>query len=145
VPIASYEVWGWINNGVNSAIYATGVAAATVTIHGLVPGSVHEWGVRAHDAGGYACGFDYGPTVMNPVPVAPLVSGGGLLSNGSFQFTVQENGPVMQTVLIQASTNLSDPAGWVQIGSVLPGSPVFTFTDTNASQFPMRCYRVVSP
>jgi hypothetical protein len=145
VPIASYEVWGWINNGVTSAIYGTGITNTAFTITGLVPGSTHEWGVRAHDAGGYASGFDYGPTVMNPVPVAPLVSGGGRLSNGDFQFTVQEAGPVVQTVLIQATSNPTDPAGWVQIGSVLPGSAVFTFTDTNAAQYPMRFYRISAP
>jgi len=52
VPIASYEVWGWMNGGVTSAIYGTGITNTTFSITGLVPGTVHEWGVRAHDAGG---------------------------------------------------------------------------------------------
>ncbi|MBU6399862.1 MAG: hypothetical protein KGS61_06050, partial [Verrucomicrobia bacterium] len=61
------------------------------------------------------------------------------------QFTVQEAGPVLQTVLIEASTNWANPSGWAQIGSVLPASSVFTFTDTNALLSPSRFYRVRAP
>ena len=39
----------------------------------------------------------------------------------------------------------ADPGAWAQIGSVLPASNPFTFTDTNAAQFPMRFYRVLNP
>jgi hypothetical protein len=45
--------------------------------------------------------------------------------------------------LIQATANLADPNSWVQIGSVYPGTNTFTFTDTNAFQFPSRFYRMV--
>jgi hypothetical protein len=83
--------------------------------------------------------------VTNPVPVAPLLSGAARLSNGNFQFTVQERGPVVQTVVIQANTNPADPAGWVQLGSSLPAGSVFTFTDTNATQFKKRFYRALAP
>ena len=145
VSAASYEVWGWANNGLSSAIYGMGITNTTLAITGLAPGSSHEWGVRAHDAAGYASGFAYGPTVLNPVPVAPLLGGAGRQPDGSFQLTVLEVGPVVQTVLIQATTNPADPAGWVQIGAVLPASAGFTFTDTNAANFPLRFYRVVSP
>jgi hypothetical protein len=41
------------------------------------------------------------------------------------------------------TTDPADPSSWVQIGSLLPTTNPFTFT--NASLFPMRCYRVVSP
>jgi hypothetical protein len=51
----------------------------------------------------------------------------------------------LQTVLIQASTNPADPNSWLQIGSVLPSSNPFTFTDTNAWQYPMRFYRIAAP
>jgi hypothetical protein len=47
--------------------------------------------------------------------------------------------------LIQATTNAADPSSWVQIGSLLPATNPFTFTDTNASLFPKRFYRAVSP
>jgi hypothetical protein len=145
VPIANYEVWGWINNGVNSAIYGTNITGTTFTINGLAPGSVHEWGVRAHDAQGFASGFDYGPTVLNPIPVAPVLSSGASMPDGSFQLTLSEGGASFQTILIQASANPSDPASWTQIGSLLPTANPFTFTDTNAAQFPARFYRIVAP
>jgi hypothetical protein len=47
--------------------------------------------------------------------------------------------------LIQTTTNPADPISWVQFGSVLPATNPFTFTDTNASLFPRRFYRVVNP
>jgi hypothetical protein len=143
VPIASYEVWGWINNGVTSAIYGTGITNTTLTITGLVPGSMHEWGVRAHGASGYPSGFDYGPTVVNPVPTPALLFGVASSASGGFQLDVQAG--AVQTLLIQATTNPADPNSWVQIGSLLPTANSFTFTDTNAAQYPMRFYRVVAP
>lgn len=145
VPIASYEVWGWINGGITSAIYGTGITNTTFTVTGLVPGSMHEWGVRAHDGGGYASGFDYGPTVMNPVPAPASLSAVALAGSGGFQFTVSEGGSVLQTVLIQATLTPADPNSWQQIGSVFPTSNPFTFTDSNASQFPARFYRITAP
>lgn len=145
VPAASYEIWGWINNGVTYAVYGTGITNTQFTITGLVPGSMHEWGVRAHDAGGFASGFDYGPTVVNPVPAPATLASVTPTGGGGFQFTASEGGSVLQTVLIQASTNPADPNSWVQIGSLLPATNPFTFTDTNSAQYLMRFYRVVAP
>jgi hypothetical protein len=146
VPIANYEVWGWINNGVNSTIYGTGITNTTFTITGLVPGSTHEWGVRAHDANGYASGLDYGPTVSNPIPApAALTAASAQPGNGVFQFSVSEGGYSLQTVLIQATATPADPNSWVQIGSILPTANPFTFTDTNAAQYPVRFYRIIAP
>jgi hypothetical protein len=142
VPIASYEVWGWMNGGITSAIYGTGITNTTFTVTGLTPGSVHEWGVRAHDAGGYASGFDYGPTVMNPAP--STLTAGAVLPDGSFQFSVSQVGSGLQTVVIQATSEPGDPNSWQQIGSLLPTTNPFTFTDSNAAQYPVRFYRVVS-
>jgi hypothetical protein len=114
-------------------------------VTGLTPGSVHEWGVRAHDADGYASGFDYGPTVMNPIPTPASISAAAILpGDGGFQFTVSESGSVLQTVLIQATTNPADPNSWQQIGSILPTTNPFTFTDSNSAQYPARFYRVVA-
>jgi hypothetical protein len=143
VPIASYEVWGWINNGVTSAIYGTGITNTTLTITGLVPGSMHEWGVRAHGASGYPSGFDYGPTVVNPVPTPASLSCVASSASGGFQLIVQAG--AVQTMLIQATTTPADSNSWVQIGSLLPTANPFTFTDTNAAQYPIRFYRVVAP
>jgi hypothetical protein len=146
VPAASYEVWGWINNGVTSAVYGSGITNTTMTINGLVPGSSHEWGVRAHDALGYVSGFDYGPTVVNPVPAPAVLTAVAAPSTSTgFQFTASVDGSVLQTVLIQATTNPADPSSWVQIGSLLPTANPFIFTDPNAGQYQMRFYRILAP
>ena len=147
VPIARYEIWGWINNGVTSTSYGTNFSGTAATITGLVPGSVHEWGVRAYDAAGYVSGFDYGPTAVNPVPTPATLTTAAAAnfvtsSPRGFQFAGQS--AVVETTLVQATTNLSDPASWVTIATNPPGS-AFIFTDTNASQFPTRFYRVISP
>lgn len=145
VAIASYEVWGWINGGISYSIYGTGITNTTFTVTGLVPGSIHEWGVRAHDAGGYASGFDYGPTVMNPIPAPATLAAAGTVQGSGFQLTISEGGSVLQTILIQATTDPSDPTSWHEIGSLLPTSNPFTFTDPDAAQYPTRFYRVIAP
>jgi len=143
IPAATYEIWGWINNGVNSTIYATNVTDTTYTITGLIPGSVHEWGVRDHDALGYVSGFDYGPTVQNPVPAAAVLAADQAPQVGGFQFAVQGN--AAQTTYIQATTTPGDPTSWMTIATNPPTSATFIFTDTNSSQYPNRFYRVISP
>jgi len=85
VPVVRYEIWGWINNGVNYISYGTNFTTTTATITGLVPGSTHEWGVRAFDAQGYASGFDYGPTVNNPVPTPVTLSTGVTTATEDFK------------------------------------------------------------
>ncbi|MDB6020878.1 MAG: hypothetical protein JWQ04_735 [Pedosphaera sp.] len=145
VPIARYEIWGWINNGITYTSYGANFTNTTATITGLVSGSMHEWGVRAYDAEGYASFFDVGPTAVNPVPVSPLLSGAAPSAGGGFQLTASVGGPVLQTVLIQATTNPADPNSWTQIGSLLPAANPFTFTDTNSAQYPSRFYRIVAP
>jgi len=123
-----------------------GISGTNSTVTGLTPGGSHVWFVSGVDAAGNASPLTFVYVVVtNPVPVGPLVSGAGPLSDGSFQFTVQERGLAVQTVLVQANANPADPAGWVQIGSVLPGSSMFTFTDTNAAHYPARFYRLVAP
>ena len=124
----------------------TGLTNTSGTVTGLGPGSSAFWTVQAFDAQGYGSSpLYYIQLITNPVPVAPVVSGGGVLANGNFQFTVQEAGPVVQTLVIQANTTLADPAGWVQITSILPGSAPFTFTDTNSAPYQTRFYRVLAP
>jgi hypothetical protein len=83
--------------------------------------------------------------VTNPVSVPPLTSNGQVLPGGNFQFSVQEQGTAIQTVQILASTDLTNPNGWVQIGSVFPSSSLFTFTDTNAASYPTRFYKILAP
>jgi len=124
----------------------TNIIGTNGTITGLKPGGSHLWYVAGVDAYGNASGLgSVYVVVTNPVPVMLLVSGAGTLSNGDFHFTVQEAGSIIQTVLIEANTNLADQVGWVQISSVLANATAFTFTDTNSAQYPTRFYRIRAP
>jgi hypothetical protein len=142
-PITSYSIVQYIP-GAGIVPKATGITGTSGTVTGLTPNSSAFWTVEAFDAEGNGAysSLDL-VAVTNPLPVPPVLNGAGQLANGSFQFTATENGSAVQTVLIQASANLADPNSWVQIGSVYPGTNTFTFTDTNAFQFPARFYRMV--
>ena len=145
IPVVSYEVLGWFDGvAVQYPLAYPNIQGTTVTLTGLTPGRALLWGVSAHDTAGNVSGYDYLPSlVVNPVPkpaalaavVAPPLIGG-------FQFNVQAG--AVQTTLIQATTNLTDPTSWATIATNPPGS-AFIFTDTNSSQFPARYYRVLSP
>jgi hypothetical protein len=145
VPIARYEVLGWIGGLFPTIGYGANYTGTAATITGLTPGTYEEWTVRAYDAAGNVSGFAGGVYAVNPVPAAASLSGAAQGADGGFQFTVSEGGSTLQTVLIQATTSPADPASWVQIGSVLPTVNPFSFTDTNAALYPMRFYRVVAP
>jgi len=145
-PITSYTIMERIASPPANIPTVTNITGTNGSVTGLTPGRSHIWFVAGVDAAGNvsSIGVVY-VVVTNPVPVAPLVGGAAWLSNGSFQFTVQERGASIQTVLIQANTDVSDPSGWIQIGSVLPTSSNFTFSDPNASQYPRRFYRIIAP
>jgi hypothetical protein len=66
------------------------------------------------------------------------------MGSGGVQFTVQQSGGI-ETTLIEATTNLADPASWVTIATNPPTSSTYILTDTDASRFPTRFYRVLSP
>jgi hypothetical protein len=141
--ITSYSIVQYIP-GTGIVPKATGITGTTGTVTGVTPNSAAYWTVEAFDAQGYAAYSTFNlVAATNPVAVPPLLNGAGQLANGSFQFTATERGSAVQTVLIQASANLADPNSWVQVGSVFPGTNTFTFTDTNAFQFPARFYRMV--
>ncbi|HZT23155.1 MAG TPA: protease pro-enzyme activation domain-containing protein [Verrucomicrobiae bacterium] len=72
--------------------------------------------------------------VINPTP--PQFSNLLARTNGFFQLSVAS--PALPTV-IQASTNLVD---WV---TIYTNTPPFTFTDSNAVNFPIRFYRALTP
>ena len=80
---------------------------------------------------------------MPVTAVAAVLTNAVALANGNFQFTVQSTANV--TNLIQATTNVASATNWVLVGTITPTNRVFTFTDTNASQFGLRLYRVVEP
>jgi ferric iron reductase protein FhuF len=66
------------------------------------------------------------------------------LSNRFEQLTGQ--GLSNLTYTIQAATNLNPVIQWSNIGALVANSNgVFSFIDTNATLFPVRFYRAVSP
>jgi hypothetical protein len=145
--IVSYSIMRW---GAGIGIYAwipevTGIPSniTSGTVTGLTPGTLAEWSVQAFDAQGNGSPIPDLLAVTNPVPVAAQISGATSSATG-FQFTASEGGSVLQTVVIQATTNPADSNSWAQIGSVFPSANPFTFTDTNSGLFPMRFYRVVA-
>ena len=97
----------------------------------------------AYDAAGNVSGYAPGIFVVNPVPAPASLSNVTPSGGGGFQFTVQSGS--VRTTLVQATTNLADPTSWVTIATNPPTSSTFNFTDVNASQFPTRFYRVLSP
>jgi uncharacterized repeat protein (TIGR01451 family) len=110
----------------------------TVTVRPNLPGSILNFAVA--DAGTpdpYTGDNTASVTVTVGVPEPPELSGDFVSSNGMFQLTVSNptNPPV--SVIIEASTNLVD---WL---SIYTNTPVFTFTDSNAVDYPFRFYRAV--
>jgi hypothetical protein len=144
IPVVSYEVLGWYNGvAAQYPLAYPNISGTSITITGLAPGTAFLWGVSARDTAGNVSVYDYLPSlVINPVPT-PAALAQPTTGNGGFQFAVQAG--AVQTTLIQATTNLADPTSWVTIATNPPTSSTFNFTDSNASQFPARFYRVVSP
>jgi len=146
IPVVSYEVLGWFNGiAAQYPLAYANISGTTITITGLTPGTAFLWGVSARDALGNYSGYDYLPTlVIDPMPApATLAATTTPPVAGGFQFTVQAG--AVRTTLVQATTNLADSTSWATIATNPPTSSTFNFTDTNASQFPTRFYRVVSP
>jgi hypothetical protein len=146
VPVVSYSIIG-VYNGV-FVQYPLGFAnipGTTYTITGLGPATVLMIGISAKDIYGNSSAYTYLPDmVVNPSPVpAQLFSTAP--APGGFQLTISEGGSTLQTIAIEASSNLADKNSWTQIGSVFPASSPFTFTDTNSTQFPTRFYRTLTP
>jgi hypothetical protein len=145
-PIASYKILGWFNGiAAQYPLSYPNLPGTTAALTGLAPGTAMLWGVSALDTSGNVSSYSYLPSlVINPVPKpAALAAVVAPSAPGGFQFTVQAG--AVQTTWIQATTNLSDPASWVSIATNPPIGGTFDFMDTNASQFPTRYYRVVSP
>ncbi len=123
----------------------TNILGTSGTVTGLKPGGSHIWFVSGVDAQGNASGIRWTYVVVtNPAPSAAVLSPSVALSTAGFQLNASQAGSILQTVTIQATTNLTNPDSWTNIGSVLPASNLFRFIDTNATQFPNRFYRIVT-
>ncbi len=80
--------------------------------------------------------------VVSSRPAPAMLTNVVRLPTGQLQFTARTT--ANHTNIIQASTNLV-PSNWLPIGTVVPGSDSFVFTDTNAPGLRLRFYRVVQP
>jgi hypothetical protein len=78
--------------------------------------------------------------IVSP-PAPATFTNASLLANGFF-FTVGTT--PNHTNIVQASTNLTT-TNWISLGTNFPATNNFNFTDSNASQFGQRFYRVVQP
>jgi hypothetical protein len=146
VPVVSYRILGVFDGiFVQYPLSFANIYGTSVTLTGLTPGRALLWGVSAYDAYGNVSSYDYlSSLVVNPVPAPAVLSAPALSqSGGGFTFTVQAS--ASRTTLIQATTDPGDSSSWVTIATNPPNGTTFNFTDFNASQFPMRFYRVVSP
>jgi plastocyanin len=78
--------------------------------------------------------------VSSSAPAPALLTNLVRLPDGQFQFTVSTT--ANHTNVVQAATDLK-ASNWVSIGTLVPGSKNFVYTDTNAPGFSLRFYRVV--
>jgi len=121
-----------------------GVDAISGTFSGLPPGGLLTNGAtifRITYNGGD--GNDVTVTTTLGAPPSTITSIANL-PNAFMQITGQ--GLSNLTYAMQATTNLTPPVTWIQLGPATANtSGIYQFTDTNAPAFPLRFYRAVSP
>lgn len=76
------------------------------------------------------------------VIVVPRLNGTWIHGGGTNAFSLTGFAAKGQTVVVQASTNLTD---WVSIKTNILDNPTFEFVDTDAGLYPHRFYRTQSP
>jgi len=86
---------------------------------------------------------NYGPTALTLSVVASSMSvtNAMRLPDGNFAFQVV--GTAGGSAVIQAATNLNSPIVWTNLATNTPFTGVHNFTDTQATNFPGRFYRVL--
>ncbi len=75
-----------------------------------------------------------------PTAVIPVITGSGVLNN-QFGFTI--NGITNLVIMVEASTNLTNP-NWQPIQTNTLSGASFNFTDSQWRNYPRRFYRIVS-
>jgi hypothetical protein len=76
--------------------------------------------------------------------VPPKITSSGPSVAGAFQ--LNGTGPRGSTYHILASTNLGLPrTNWLALTNAVFSGGVFTFTDRQATNYPLRFYQVVTP
>jgi uncharacterized delta-60 repeat protein len=103
--------------------------------------------IRAH---GFVTGGEYNgsgwfvETLATNRSLAPQLSGVWRLSDGNIQFT--GSGPAGAPYRVLVATNLGLPLGnWLQIGSGTFTGGLLDFADLQATNYPRRFYRIITP
>ena len=109
----------------------TAVVGLSNAVTGLLPGTLYHF--RAHTITS-AAPTEYGADTMFTTLTPPAVIDGALgWSNGQFSLQFSGTGPA-GNILILTSTNASLPiSNWTVLGSPLPVTGGYQFTDTNAN------------
>jgi uncharacterized repeat protein (TIGR01451 family) len=131
----------WSTNGsllvwnVGTLAYGAG-ATLTLTLYPTAIGSVTDSAIVSSVTSDPNPNDSAASVTVTVGSVQPPQFGTITTSNGTFHLTITS--PASSTI-IQASTNLLPP-NWL---NVYTGTPPFTFTDPNASNYPYRFYRAV--
>lgn len=90
---------------------------------------------------GHAAAGMTGVVIVVQAPITPATLSSPMrLPDGPFAFTVTTS--ANRTNVVETSTNFSN---WIAIGTNVPTSNSFNFTDTNGGSFSRRFYRVSQP
>jgi hypothetical protein len=80
----------------------------------------------------------------NAPPVTPILVAYGVATNGSF--ALRGTGAAGQSYILLAASNPVPPAGWIPIATNAADSlGLFNFTDTQATNYSQRFYRIATP
>ena len=120
----------------------TGAVAVSNTLSGLLPGTLYYYLVTATNTYGAAT-----TTGTNFVTLDVPRSISGLIQTAPGQFAIQFAGSSNVGYTVLAATNVSLPASnWTVLGpATLLSNNLFQFSDTQATNVPLRFYRLRSP
>jgi hypothetical protein len=83
-------------------------------------------------------------TVTNAPRVPPTIATCSTFADG--RFVLGGAGPAGQTYILEAATNVTAPVSWVRLATNVAGAGgLFGFTDAQATNYPGRFYRTVTP
>ena len=126
------STWSALGSGMNSYVFALAVSGNHLFAGG-------EFTTAGNTGSACVAEAILGGGSGNTPPVIITTNSGLGFSNGLSQFGFDVSGAAGQTLVIQASTNLSD---WMPLQTNLLDSALWYFSDTSAGNFPRRFYRV---
>jgi hypothetical protein len=140
--VAGYRVY----YGGRTQVYTNIVDAGSATnrsVSGLTAGATYFFAVTCYNGVGLESDFSneasYTVPASNP-PARPLVRAFQRLANRTC--TLSGTGAVNQTFVLLCTTNLAARTVWTPIATNTANIGSFSFTDTKATNYPQRYYRV---